>query len=498
MEDDVRSRVGRWRSDLKDQKPVLYKLKEDVAIFSAFFFPPPQGYSDYFLYAWQDVIAQDKSQLRAVCTSRQIGKTTVAAIEALHFAFFNDNETVLVLSRTFPQAVEVIKRMKDFMRTSLSKGFQSLSPNERESKCEIKIRNRKDGNYGRTYSRIISVVASDAARGYSPGLVICDEAAFWEDGDYIFNRVVMPSIAATQGRCLVVSTPNGRMGFFPSLFNLPQWSAHTFDYTHGRLSSAFIDGERKRLPLMEFQSEYEAKFVSPKAGYFSFESVKEAAEKESEGAYTEGMVGLGVDLGKEQDNSVITVVGVDNPDEEPSTWRVRVLEMIVKPLNTPYSQVVEEVRDVWKRWQAGVVCVDTTGVGAGPAEELESLGLPVQRVLFSLKGKRDIYSTLKVLLEQRRITIPNDKTLVDELSSLEYEMTSGGGLKIKTPEGAHDDRADSLCLATFGLVGMQSASASAEFVISGESGAGEVRQSKTLSPCSVCDGYHFGEHKKMM
>ena len=82
---------------------------------------------------------------------------------------------------------------------------------------------------------ITNTHATDAARGYSPNVVICDEMAFWENALYIFNQVIEPMVLQTKGKILCLSTPNGRLGPFWDIFNKDSevskyWDKYSFDW----------------------------------------------------------------------------------------------------------------------------------------------------------------------------------------------------------------------------------------------------------------------------
>jgi hypothetical protein len=54
------------------------------------------------------------------------------------------------------------------------------------------------------------------------------------------------------------------------------------------------------------------------------------------------------------------------------------------------------------------------------------------------------------MFEQDKIKIPKDQYLIDQLKSMQYELV-GQKVKMKVPEGLHDDRIMSLGLACWGL-----------------------------------------------
>jgi hypothetical protein len=65
-----------------------------------------------------------------------------------------------------------------------------------------------------------------------------------------------------------------------------------------------------------------------------------------------------------------------------------------------------------------------------------------------------MYQQLKTAFEGEELTLPNHRRLIDELTSLRFEFTQNGYLKVGHPDGGHDDFADSLALAHYGKAGV--------------------------------------------
>jgi len=57
---------------------------------------------------------------------------------------------------------------------------------------------------------------------------------------------------------------------------------------------------------------------------------------------------------------------------------------------------------------------------------------------------------LAILLEQDKIKIPDDEGLISELESFQYSLNESGKIKVRAPEGLHDDRVMSLALSVWG------------------------------------------------
>jgi hypothetical protein len=434
---------------LENRKEALGYIKIDPTLFAYFFFKDDFG-KRFKALPWQDKFLNSKSKKRLLSCARQIGKSTTSGILALHTAYFNPGYTILVVSRTLPQAQEFVYRMKKFLYTSRFTIWDELQPKKKENKHEIILRSSQKG----VDSRIIVVPATDAALGYTGHLVIGDEAARWEQGDYIFKEVLEPTTTFTDGGICLLSTPNGKNGFFWECFNMPDvWEIFHFDWTaNPYLTKEMMEQKRKLHTSLSWAINYEAKFVVSQASYFNpnqiAKSVSEEAGKGSQGCRS---LVISCDFGKIQDSCVIMIGNVENPKDKTSEQIVLVRDRIVKPLGTDYAQIVSELKELYKRLKPKKMILDATGVGEAPADMLIASGIPVEAFKFSIQSKADIMGNLKLLFEQGRIKIPKETELISQLESFEYEYTQNGNIKLHAPEGYHDDEVDSLALLSYGL-----------------------------------------------
>ncbi|KKL12064.1 hypothetical protein LCGC14_2539540, partial [marine sediment metagenome] len=102
---------------LENKKEALGYMKKDATLFAYFFFKNDMG-TRFKALSWQDKYFNSKSHRRLLCCARQIGKSTVAGIDSLHKAYFNPGFTILTVSRTKEQAMELVYRMRRFLNTS--------------------------------------------------------------------------------------------------------------------------------------------------------------------------------------------------------------------------------------------------------------------------------------------------------------------------------------------------------------------------------------------
>ena len=445
------NKINQFLNEFLVQKnvSVLRQTKTDPTLFAALFLTDQRTKKEFRPFPYQDIIINDPSPRIVLCIARQSGKSTIAAIKALHHAFYNENSTVIVISKTKPQALEFIHRIKDFKRTStLGNIWRMTEMTGKESKAEITIRN----NNGKTNSRIISIPATDAARGYTADLVICDELAFWENGDYIYNQVVEPMTQFSKGKILVLSTPNGKQGIFWNLFNNPHYSRYQFDWKVCPVNTQ-EEMDRKRISMtrMQYEAEYEAKFSAPQNAYFNYDEIHKCVDEKIVLGQPGNSLCFGVDFGKINDNSVIFAVRIKNPEDNPKDHVIEVVERIAVPLGTNYASVVQEILAHSKKHSGSRFYLDSTGVGEAPCETLRLNNVFMEPIKFSNTSKMDILGNLKLLIEQGRLRIPNERELIDQLELFEYEYTTGGSLQLHAPAGSHDDEVMALGLACWGF-----------------------------------------------
>jgi len=401
-------------------------------------------------HAFQDMILNDNHDRICLVIARQTGKSTVAAVKAIHSAYWNENSLVVVISSTKDQAKELLHRMHVFIRTSKYKIL--THPQSRDSKHEIKLRNANK----KTYSRIISVPATDAARGYSPNEVILDEADFIENGEYFFKHVVLPMVQNTKGKISILTTPNPhkRGGYVYEISKSEDWNVYQFGWTaNPTTTEKEIEKLKKMMTISEFRCEYEAQFPTGENSFFKESLIEAAVDKDCELEIPKGNVVGSVDFGKINDQCIIYLGYAEGVGNEQI---VKVWKRIVKPLGTDYSAIMAEIRHLTKTYGVYKWYLDATGVGEAPADILKNDGINVEPIKFSLQSKADMYGYLKLLFEQKRIRIPDVPELKEQLIMMEHEYLGYNKLKIHHPIGGHDDECDALVLMAYGFTSKSS------------------------------------------
>lgn len=232
---------------------------------------------------WQSGVVASTAARTALLCSRQVGKSTVAAIVALRTALLEAPALVLVVAPSERQSAELIRKIKGFYEAvkrprrlagpvrrlaevsaaeaALDEAWRALPDKERESALQLHLKNG---------SRIIGLPAqASTVVGFSGvSLLIVDEAARVPDELYRFTR---PMLATSHGRLLVCSTPLGKRGFFHESWESREaW--HRVRVTAeqcSRIPADFLADERLALGERWYRQEYFCSFEDTVGAVFA-------------------------------------------------------------------------------------------------------------------------------------------------------------------------------------------------------------------------------------
>jgi len=212
---------------------------------------------------WQaKVLRSEKKRLMLNC-SRQAGKSTVAAIMALHRVLYFHFSLILLVSPSLRQSAELFRKITSFLKVLPHKPKLV-----EDNKLSLELENN---------SRIVSLPGEEAnIRGYSSvSLIVEDEASRVSDDLY---RAIRPMLAVSGGRLVLMSTPFGKRGhFFEVWENDSSWERITIPATEcPRITSGFLEQERNSLGEWWYQQEYMCKFVEAEDQFFYFNEIMDA------------------------------------------------------------------------------------------------------------------------------------------------------------------------------------------------------------------------------
>jgi len=224
---------------------------------------------------WQEDLLRSTSKRLLLNCSRQSGKTTVVAALALHKAMYSPGSFSLIFAPTQDQSTEFFARVAEL---SYGLGLDTVDPEAmRKTGMDLKNGSRVEARPG----------SERSARGRTADLLVIDEAARVVDGLY---QAIRPMLAVTQGTLVVLSTPDGRRGFF-----YHEWTEGTgwdrYSVTAEecpRITQEFLDEERSKLPAWIYRQEYELSFEETEDSVFTTEMVERAVSAEVKPLFARG------------------------------------------------------------------------------------------------------------------------------------------------------------------------------------------------------------------
>lgn len=425
-----------WMENSK-KRVEAYKLLSDPTLYLYAFFKD-KNHNPFTLYPYQDMIINNPHKRIIFCAANQIGKSVTLCCKALHFALQNPGTTTLMISKTLPQAKDLLRQIKMLLRSS-SINYK-FDIGDSENKTEVYFKHF-EGDTELRQSRIICVPATEAALGYAADLMLIDEIAFYDNGEYFYYQIAQPRTYTTKGQIVVFSNPNGQQGIFWELWNNPDFHRYQFNFLDKPGNTQIeYDKLRSQLTRDKFESTVDAQFTNPIGGFFTL--AERSAMQEKRENYIPSVLKTPVmifyDLAKVNDRTV-RVTGI--PVGEGENVGVYVYEMYEYPEKTPYSDIVDDLKQLIKTLgpqNVSGVGWDDTGVGKGVAdfiEKINMLGIWTMPIEFSLQNKSNIYTIFKFLAERNMrgengIKIPYLEQCDRQLSMLRFKKSSRGYLQV--------------------------------------------------------------------
>ncbi|HUY77452.1 MAG TPA: terminase family protein [Ktedonobacterales bacterium] len=225
---------------------------------------------------WQARVLRSVAPRLLLNCSRQVGKSTVTSILALHTALYEPAQTVLLLSPSQRQSGELFKKCLATYRA-----LGRPVPSNAENALSLELDND---------SRIVSLPGKEGTiRGFSGvNLIVIDEASRVADDLY---RSVRPMLAVSGGRLAALSTPWGTRGFFYEAWRSDEpWDRYEVRATDcPRISAAFLAEERRNMGDFWYRQEYECQFEDAQTQAFRREDIERAfAQAETVGTHVAG------------------------------------------------------------------------------------------------------------------------------------------------------------------------------------------------------------------
>jgi phage FluMu gp28-like protein len=393
-------------------------------------------------FDYQKDFMDEDSRKKLFVAGRQVGKSRTCAWLALHKAITTSNSMVLLTAKSQRQASELFNQVKKELGNAEENN--QITEDEfgvsRDTRTEINFDNR---------SRIKVVpIGRDGenVRTYTADMIIVDEAAFINEE--IFQQVLSPMLAVTDGDFIIISTPYGKQGFFWN-----KWSKENNWFTkqvpsweNPKIGANYIEEQREQLTSIQFKQEVRGEFDSNENSFLD-ESLLVSATRNNIDCETEEKF-LGADVAR-YGNDLSAYVMMD------ANGNVFSLEHTD---NLPLTDAMGRVKHYDNIHDFKEIVVDATGLGGGVVDTLkQDIGNKVTEFQFnSVKKKQDVYNPLMASFENNQIKIPNkdyseaSRKMYKQLDSLKREYTNNGYMRVKhEKDSGRDDYADALALANW-------------------------------------------------
>lgn len=385
----------------------------------------------------------------AVRAGRQSGKSFAQAIKTAIFALLQPKkeniQTILITGGVERQAYELYMKTRTIIEQiapHMIKGRPTMQKIELTNKIRIlSLPAGRDGSGLRNYALIKLVV---------------DEAAYVHDDVYL---AIEPMLATTNGTMDLLSTPRGNIGVFWDAFQEGS-GFETFWTTSEecpRISKEFLNMQKRKLTKMQYAQEYLAEFSSSLSVYFEWKTIEKNLSKEKILKEIKGIKILGVDIARYGgDENAFVVIEIYK-------GKVRVLHIeTTERISTVETK--KKIEELEKEYNFKKIYIDDGGIGGAVLDflltvpkirrKIEGLNNAQRSILYGKsKGKHilkeDLYGNCQRLFQQKLIDIPNNTELLESLSSIQFEYTEHGNLKIW---GKYSHITEALIRACWGVI----------------------------------------------
>jgi hypothetical protein len=211
---------------------------------------------------WQERVLRSQAERIMILAARQVGKSVVCAALALRTMLLEAPALVLVVSPSDRQSGEFVRKVKSFYFSLRGPEVPHVVGN---NALQLHLSNG---------SRLLGLPDSEGKiRGFSDvRLLFFEEASRVPDG---LLHACTPMLAVSHGRQVALSTAFGKQGWYFDSWEKDQ-SWHKENVTADqcpRISRAFLEAEKQKMPERCFLQEYYNAFLEPFDSVFRQEDI---------------------------------------------------------------------------------------------------------------------------------------------------------------------------------------------------------------------------------
>lgn len=387
-------------------------------------------------YGFQQTWLLDTSRWSLLAKCRQIGASHTYAGAAVLWGLLGEDTSVVSVGQR--ESDEVLKKVAKHCQALTMLGSEWT---RQRALSSTRLTMASDAT-------ILSLPSTSGGRGQS-GNVLLDEAAYYEHPEKVWDGA-SATVMHGSYRARVSSTPNGVGNMFYGLVRDHKKLGYRLHQVN--LAQAIADG----LPVSEkdcwkmakgdprlFDQLFNCSFLDSEQQYIPTAAITESVET---GQYpTQGYAFAGLDIGRTADLTALYVIrkGIDK------AWRIVHSDTCKRTSQGDIDRLVDAA---FARFSLRRLCVDSSGLGAFPAEQIQRRHgrARVEPIVFTMPVKEDLATILYGAIVGHQMRLPQaDEKLRNDLCALRRIITEAGNVRYDAPhtDEGHADRAWALALA---------------------------------------------------
>lgn len=365
-----------------------------------------------------DSINNEPYKYYALNIGRQFGKSLLGVNQALYWFFNVPNCKIGWVSPVYKQCKKVF--------TDIDNAFDNKSVFTEKNKTDLFIKSPKGGTI-----QFFSSELYDNIRGETFDFLIVDETAWHKE--QAWTEVLRATVLVRGKKVLFLSTPKGKNWFY-NIHKLdgvnPQYKSFTMtSYDNPLINPSEIDDARLTLPDNVFRQEYLAEFIDGGAGVFRDIKINNRAEVTK-------VCYAGIDLGRADDYTVLTILNEHGEMFYCERWRHKTWQFIVNELLATLGRFRPKAY------------VEINSIGDVVYEQLKKIYGDIKPFYTDSISKQEIIENLQVAIQNGNFSMLDLDWLKNEFELFTFEYsTKSRSIKYSAPPGFHDDGVMSTAIA---------------------------------------------------
>ena len=417
----------------------------------------PLAVLESYLRPYQREWIEDLSPRKIALKSRRVGFSQAAIVEALLEAMRHTGRDVYLVSTTYTDAKELLKRLDDFI-TALELAGLALPITER-------LTTRMAFANG---SRIIPIPAH-RVRGRG-GTIIWDEVAYTARAREHWAAIAPAADTDPTMRVVLISTPFGASGLYHDIWHddsgeYGRWSRHQVDIYQAADQGFPVDAEELRAKYDEvtWRQEFCCEFLDDVDQYFDFDLIRRAQYAPSEApewlADPAQLLG-GLDLGSASSGSYLAPLASPGRDVDVGTrrlsrelWALDPVEIKAPGAARDYEDQRRHASQILSSRSYDRLAVDANGEGAQVAQDLRR---DHGEIILAVRGGQwshvyELIPDMRAALERGLLRLPYSATLRTAMAKIRRKTTSTGQVRYeaRTDAEGHADAFYALLLGYY-------------------------------------------------